>query len=238
MNQGYNDALVTYDEIVSALESIIDCSVTSNNSDDLYLLNNTYQKGSCNKTYGNEDVLLCDALNSLKKTLSSASKLVRINLENDLNQYNNNVYTIDIDYLIGQERRKIAISAPLIDKLKEESLDIDILYNPPKNDYDDYKTSLDYFNNIDTNTIFSDFEKRVVSDFPDFFKEEIELANDDLPNTKELYNTHSSQYIAPEEIKSDLLQIKRAMDKALKINKLDIYYKLKDKYEELSKIAP
>ena len=69
MKQGYNDALVTYDEIVSALESIIDCSITSNNSDDLYILNNKYETGSFNKIYGSEEFALRDALNSLKKTI-------------------------------------------------------------------------------------------------------------------------------------------------------------------------
>lgn len=237
MNQGYNDVLVVYDEIVGALESIIDCSITSNNSNDLYVLNTKYETGSYNKIYGNEEVVLCAALKSLKKTLDSSSKLIRMNLENDLNQYNDSKYTIDIDYLIGQERRRIAINESLINNLKNESLDVEILYQPPINDYDDYKTGLDILNNTDTNKIFSEFEKKVVSDFPDFFKEEIKLADEDESNTKEIYNVSSSQYIIPEEINNDLLQIRKAMDKALKINRLDIYYKLKEKYEEISKIA-
>lgn len=238
MKQGYNDALVTYDEIVSALESIIDCSITSNNSDDLYVLNNKYETGSFNKTYGNEEVVLCDALEALKKTLHSSSRLIRMNLENDLSQYDDNIYTIETEYLIGQERKRIAINESLVKSLKDESMNIDILYQPPINEIDEHKTSLDFLNDIDTTKVFNDFEKRVISDFPEFFKEEIKLANDEESSTKEIYNVSSGQYIIPEEITDDLIQIKKAMDKALKINRLDIYYKLKDKYEELEKIAP
>lgn len=238
MKQGYNDALVTYDEIVSALESIIDCSITSNNSDDLYVLNNKYETGSFNKTYGNEEVVLCDALEALKKTLHSSSRLIRMNLENDLSQYDDNIYTIETEYLIGQERKRIAINESLVKSLKDESMNIDILYQPPINEIDEHKTSLDFLNDIDTTKVFNDFEKRVISDFPEFFKEEIKLANDEESSTKEIYNVSSGQYIIPEEITDDLIQIKKAMDKALKINRLDIYYKLKDKYEEMSKIAP
>ena len=238
MKQGYNDALVTYDEIVSALESIIDCSITSNNSDDLYVLNNKYETGSFNKIYGSEEFALRDALNSLKKTLISSSKLIRMNLENDLSQYIDDVYTINTEYLIGQERKRIAINESLINSLKQASMDIDILYQPPVNDIDEYKTSLDFLNDIDTTKVFNDFEKRVIADFPEFFKEEIELSNNEDDNTKEIYNVSSEQYIIPEEINDDLIQIKKAMDKALKINRLDIYYKLKDKYEELEKVAP
>ena len=117
-------------------------------------------------------------------------------------------------------------------------MDIDVLYQPPINDINDYKTSLDYLNELDTTKVFNDFEKRVIADFPEFFKEEIELSNDEDDNTKEIYNVSSEQYIIPEEITDDLIQIKKAMDKALKINRLDIYYKLKDKYEELEKVAP
>ena len=238
MKQGYNDALVTYDEIVSALESIIECSITSNNSDDLYVLNNKYETGSFNKIYGSEEFALRDALNSLKKTLISSSKLIRMNLENDLSQYIDDVYTINTEYLIGQERKRIAINESLINSLKQASMDIDILYQPPVNDIDEYKTSLDFLNDIDTTKVFNDFEKRVIADFPEFFKEEIELSNDEDDNTKEIYNVSSEQYIIPEEINDDLIQIKKAMDKALKINRLDIYYKLKDKYEELEKVSP
>ena len=237
MSQVYNNALVTYDEIVSALESIIDCSITSNTSNDFYILNKKYESGSFNTLSGNEETSLCDALESLKKTLLSSSRLIRMNLENDLSQYNDNIFTIETEYLIGQERKRISINENLIDKLKDESLSIDILYQPPINDINDYKTSLDFLNDIDTTKVFSDFEKRVISDFPEFFKEEIKLANDENSNTKEIYNASSSQYVIPEEVNNDLLQIKKAMNKALKINRLDIYYKLKDKYDEISKIA-
>lgn len=237
MKQGYNNALVIYDEIVSALESIIDCSIINDNSDNFYVLNNKYETGSDNEVSSNEEAFLSDALESLKKTLLSSSKLIRMNLENDLSQYNDNIFILETEYLIGQERKRISINENLIDKLKDESLSIDILYQPPINDIDDYKTSLEFLNDMDTTKVFSDFEKRVISDFPEFFKEEIKLANDENSNTKEIYNASSSQYVIPEEVNNDLLQIKKAMNKALKINRLDIYYKLKDKYEEISKIA-
>ena len=49
MKQSYNNPLVTYDEIVDALKSIIECSLSSNYVDDFDYLNINYESGTKNK---------------------------------------------------------------------------------------------------------------------------------------------------------------------------------------------
>lgn len=244
MKQGYNNPIITYDEVVDALKSILECSLSSNCIDDFDYLNIKYESGAKNTIDKEEEKILYDALKALEKTLDSSSKLIRMNLEQDLSQNQDNIFKIATEYLIGQEKRKLSTNSNLIEHLRNESLNIEVLYQPSQEEDDD-QTALEVLDNIDTNTVFSDFEKRVIADFPGFFKEEIELANKEdnfagLFDTKEIINSTSHEYIAPEniEVKNnnlELSEIKRAMNKAKIIGREDLYYKLKEKYDEISK---
>ena len=128
MKQVYNNPIVTYDEIVDALKSILECSLTNNYMEDFNYLNIKYESGTDKSIDKREEKLLYDAIKSLEKNLESTSKILRNNLLNELSSIENNIFEIECDYLIGNERRKLSAQNTFVQKLKEYSLPIDILY--------------------------------------------------------------------------------------------------------------
>ena len=117
-----------------------------------------------------------------------------------------------------------------VKKLSDLSLKSSILFNPIEDNIEE-KKSLD---DIDTNTVFSDFEKEVISNFPEYFHEEIKLANES--NIEPTINN----YVIPEDIKvKDLNKINKlraAIEKAKSIGNQELIDKLEEKYyEELNK---
>ena len=244
MKQSYNNPLVTYDEIVDALKSIIECSLSSNYVDDFDYLNINYESGTKNKVDEQTETALYNALKSLEKGLDTSSKIIRNTLERDIENIDKYIFKINTDYLIGQEKRKLAAQQNFIQKLKAASLKMDVLYQVPMED-----EKIEPNNNVDSNTVFSDFEKKVISDFPLFFKEEIDLANEtnkELENTVEIKNTSAHNYVAPEdlqvketdeekklkEINDKLQMIERAIMKAKELGDDNIVASLEKKYEE------
>lgn len=230
MNQNYNNPLVTYDEIIEAIKSIIECSLSSNYLDEYDYLNIKYESPS---KIDEEEKLLINAIKSLGRSIDTTSKIVRRGLEKDLKSYEENLLKIETEYLFGQEKRKLAAQDTFITKLKEASLKIDSLFDKPAEEKVDNATA-----DVDTNTVLSDFEKKVVSDFPVFFKEEISLANNEsLKDAEEINNIVSHNYVATEELedtkKNDRLDIiEKAIIKARELGDQNIIASLEKKYEE------
>lgn len=187
--QGYNDPIVTYDEIVDALKSIIECSLNSNYIDDFNYLNIKYESGTKTKVDSVEEKALYNAIKSLERTLDSSSKIIRSGLERELIDYEKSILKINCDYMIGQEKRRLSAQQHFVDKLKSKSLKIDVLYHAPQYEENEDIVALDSLKNIDTNKIFSDFEKNAIINFPDFFKEELAIANDKVEDTTDLFDT-------------------------------------------------
>ena len=244
MKQGYNNPLVTYDEIVEALKSIIECSLSSNYVDDFDYLNIKYESGSKNKIDEKTESLLFNSLRALEKSLDTSSKIIRNTLERDIDDIEKYIYKINTDYLIGQEKRKLAAQQNFVQKLRDASLKMDVLYQTPV-----IENKIETLDDVNTNSVFSDFEKKVISDFPIFFKEELELANEDnndLEGTIELKNNNSHNYVPLEDLEkvedeedkklkeiNDKLQIiERAIMKAKELGDNNIVSSLEKKYEE------
>lgn len=230
MNQNYNNPLVTYDEIIEAIRSIIECSLSSNYLDEYDYLNVKYE--SPNKI-DEEEKLLINAIKSLGKSIDTTAKIVRRGLEKDLKSYEENLLKIETEYLFGQEKRKLAAQDNFVSKLKEASLKIDTLFDKPTEDVKENNIK-----DVNTNEVFSDFEKKVVSDFPVFFKEEISLAKEDnIANAEELNNLVAHNYVETEELedtkKNDRLDIiEKAIIKARELGDQNIIASLEKKYEE------
>lgn len=244
MKQGYNNPLVTYDEIVEALKSIIECSLSSNYVDDFDYLNIKYESVSKNKIDEKNETLLFNSLKALEKSLDTSSKIIRNTLKRDIDDIEKYIFKINSDYLIGQEKRKLAAQQNFVQKLRDASLKMDILYQAPV-----VENKVESLDGVNTNNIFSDFEKKVISDFPVFFKEELELANEnneDLEGTVELKNTNAHNYVPLEdlekvedaedkklkEINEKLQIIERAIMKAKELGDDNIVASLEKKYEE------
>lgn len=184
----YNNPLVTYDEIISAIMDIIDCSVNTTYLDDI--LTTKYE--SSVEIEKNKDKILNEAIESLKEAINSSSVIIRKTLENKIGD-NDKKLTINCNYKIGKELRKLACPSTIIDKLEKASLDISELYIIPSEDFEYNK-----YDKVDTNKVYSDFERKAVLDFPSYFKEEISIAQEDneeeelldadLFNTMELNN--------------------------------------------------
>ncbi len=242
MKHGYKNPLVTYEEIVEALKAIIECSLNNNYMDDFDYLNLKYESESSVRYEGAEERALYKAVKSLEKTIDSANKIIKDNLEQNLRELELSRFTIHANYLIGQERRKLAASQSLVEKLANASIKLNTIFNisyeeeekntdiePIKVDakeiLDDYLDEdnddsdddgyLDFSHKEekDTNKEYSDFEKKVLINFPEFFKEELELAkkysDDDEPiEADELFNTIELEpitmdYVACENIEDE-----------------------------------
>lgn len=240
MNPNYNNPIVTYDEIVEALISIIECSINNDYENDFNYLNVKYESGIESDIETTKEALLYKALKDLEKSLDASSKMIRLALDENLNQINNNIFTIQSEYLLGQEERKLSAQNQSIKKLKEASLDISELYNVP--DYRMEETALEKLSEIDTNKVFSEFEKRVIDDFPEFFKrekndEDIDLF-DELEKREELRSKYPDdtyeEVVIDQEKRYDLEKIsmiEKALKKARKIGNVELVSKLEKMYE-------
>ncbi len=229
MKLGYSNPVITYEEIVNALKAIIDCSLNDNYLDDFNYLNVKYESEVKTDLDEKWEVALRKAIKDLEKAIDSSSKVIKNNLEKELQRIENDVLKMNSLYLIGQEKRKLASQEVFVQKLREKSLKTDVLYEIPKED------SFSNIDNIDTNKIFSDFERNAIINFPDFFKEEIAIAKgeeekddvslNDLYNTIELEPIPIEDYAKPEELKPDgdvdlyrVSLIRKAIDKAKEKN--------------------
>lgn len=241
----YNNTIVIYDEIVEALKSIIECSIDSEESNINYL-DSKYESVNNNIMDNKSEKLLYNAIKTLEKNIDSASKVIRTGLQRELKGLNDNIINIDTDYLIGQEKRKLSAQKSSIQKIMDNSLNMDILYTVPLYSEDSYDTALESLDNIDTNKVFSEFEKKVIADFPGFFKEEMTLANqtDDDSNIVDINNLSSHEYVPAENVEHNeekfdndkLRLIKGAIKKAIKLGDMKLVVELENKYfEELSK---
>ena len=225
-----NNPIVTFDEIVDALKSILECSISNEYTDDLNYLNVKYESSIKNKIDTEKEKALYDALKALEKNIDTYSKVIRNNLVNEVSNLDESIIKIESKYLIGQERRKLSAQSFFVKKLSDLSLKSSILFNPIEDNIEE-KKSLD---DIDTNTVFSDFEKEVISNFPEYFHEEIKLAN------KSNIEPTINNYVIPEDIKvKDLNKINKlraAIEKAKSIGNQELIDKLEEKYyEELNK---
>ena len=232
MKQGYNNPLVTYDEIIEAIQSILECSISNNYLDSYDYLNVHYSSPS---RIDEEEEILLNALKSLSKSIDTTSKIVRRGLEKDLKGIEDKMFKIETEYLLGQEKRKMAAQATFVEKLKKASLGINSIF---EGQIPEEKDNYNQYSDVDTNTIFSDFEKKVISDFPVFFKEEISLAqNNNDNNPEELNNYMSHNFVDTEELKDnkkdDKLDIlEKAIIKARELGDPNIIESLEKKYEE------
>lgn len=222
-----NNPIVTFDEIVDALKSILECSISNEYTDDLNYLNVKYESSIKSKVDNEKEKALYEALKSLEKNIDTYSKVIRNNLVNEVSNLDNSVIRIESNYLMGQERRKLSAQQHFVKKLSDSSLKKTILFNPIEDNIEE-KKSLD---DIDTNKVFSDFEKEIISNFPEYFQEEIKLANDD---------NYTSNYVMPEDIKvkdtRKINKLKAAIEKAKSIGNKELIDKLEEKYyEELNK---
>jgi len=227
-----NNPIVTFDEIVDALKSILECSISNEYTDDLNYLNVKYESSIKNKVDTEKEKALYEALKNLEKNIDTYSKVIRNNLVNEVSNLDESVIKIESNYLIGQERRKLSAQSFFVKKLIDLSLKNSILYNPIEDNIEE-KKSLD---EIDTNTVFSDFEKEIIANFPEYFHEEIKLANEsEFENDKPISN-----YVIPEDIKvrdiNKINKLKAAIAKAKSIGNQELIDKLEEKYyEELYK---
>ncbi len=207
--QGYNDPIVTYDEIVDALKSIIECSLNSNYIDDFNYLNIRYESGTKTKVDSVEEKALYNAIKSLERTLDSSSKIIRNGLERELIDYEKNILKINCDYVIGQEKRRLSAQQHFVKKLKENSLKMDVLYHAPQYEENEDIVALDSLKNIDTNKIFSEFEKNAIINFPDFFKEELAIANENDDDTTDLFDNMDSNLNVTEDYNVEEIESKK-----------------------------
>lgn len=227
-----NNPIVTFDEIVDALKSILECSISNEYTDDLNYLNVKYESSIKNKVDTDKEKALYEALKTLEKNIDTYSKVIRSNLVNEVSNLDESVIKLESNYLIGQERRKLSAQPFFVKKISDLSLKSSVLFNPIEDNIEE-KKNLD---DIDTNTVFSDFEKEIIANFPEYFQEEIKLANE-YDNTSE---KTISNYVIPEDIKvrdiNKLNKLKAAIAKAKSIGNQELIDKLEEKYyEELNK---
>ena len=214
MKRGYSNPIVTYEEIVNALKAIIECSLNDSYVDSFDILNVKYDNEKIEEYSDDAEKALYKAIKSLDKTIDAANKIIRTNLEKDLEDIENSILSIKTSYYNGQEKRKLSAQDHFVDKLTEESLPIDILYEAPLHTNDEEIEEFDEVEEIeeepipeDTNKVLSKFEQSAVDNFPEYFREEIAIANDedpldvsDLFNTMELEPIKFEDYISPEKL--------------------------------------
>ena len=169
--QDYSRTIVTYEEIVEAIKAIIDCSLNDNYVDDFDYLNVKYETGIKEKLNTKNEEALHRAIKDLASSIDTASRVIKTNLEKELDELDKSIFHIHTDYLISEELRRIAASDVSVQKLRDVSLGSNILNNPPQYEPQDFSLE-----NVDTNKILSDFERRVVINFPDYFREELAIA--------------------------------------------------------------
>ena len=174
--QSYSETMVVYEEIVNALNDILECSLNDSSSNESNYINAKYEAGTKTKINKKSEEALRRAIESLQHTITSSSQVIKNNLEKELEQIEETLYQIHAEYLIGDERRKIAASINTVKKLSEHSLETDILNHPPQYEKEDIDLT-----NVDTNKVFSDFERKVIINFPDFFREELAIARGEDP---------------------------------------------------------
>ena len=220
-----NNPIVTFDEIVDALKSILECSISNEYTDDLNYLNVKYESSIKNKVDSDKEKALYEALKSLEKNIDTYSKVIRNNLVNEVSNLDNSVIRIESSYLIGQERRKLSAQQFFVKRLKDNSLKNSVLFDVEEDNIEE-KKNLD---DVDTNKVFSDFEKEVIANFPEYFSEEIKLAQN-----------KNSNYVIPEDIEvkdiAKIRKLKAAIIKAKSIGNQELIDKLEEKYlEEINK---
>ena len=206
-----NNSIVTYDEIVDALKSIIECSINNDYEDDFDYLNVKYESSIDGRVDAKDDSILYHSLKELEKSIDESSKIIRKALEEQL--INDSIIKINSEYILGYENRVLSASMASIDKLKEASLDLNILNDVPSL----LPTALDKLNEVDTNKVFSDFEVSVINKFPEYFDSDIPIENVTYDIVEE------KDYEKIEMINKALKKAKQLGDKEL-IDKLQKMY--------------
>lgn len=207
-----NNSIVTYDEIVDAIKSIIECSINNDYENDFDYLNVKYESETENKIDSKNESLLYYSLKELEKNIDEASNIIRQALVEQLDD-NLDKIIIDSDYILGYENRKLSASLDSINKLKRESLNIDIIKNIPT----EKTTALDMLIEEDTNKILSDFEKKAIEKYPEYF-------DSDIPNEELNYE---------DEIDYEKIEmINKALRKAKQIGDIDLINKLQNMLDE------
>lgn len=219
--QDYSRTIVTYEEIVEAIKAIIDCSLNDNYVDDFDYLNVKYETGIKEKLNTKNEEALHRAIKDLASSIDTASRVIKTNLEKELDELDKSIFHIHTDYLISEELRRIAASDVSVQKLRDVSLGSNILNNPPQYEPQDFSLE-----NVDTNKILSDFERRVVINFPDYFREELAIARGEESDTIDKMDD-TSLLLEDEKPKEDnyhvidaqrVLLIRKAINKAKEKN--------------------
>ena len=208
-----NNSVVTYDEIVEAIKSIIDCSINNDYENDFNYLNVKYESELDNKVDSNDEKLLYYSLLELKNRIEDESKIIRQALEEQLESSKSNI-VLNSEYILGYESRKLSANIDSINKLKEHSLDINVLNDIPTT----LPTALDKLNEVDTNKVLSEFEKKVILDFPEYFDSDIPV--DDIKYEEKEYDYEKIE------------MINKALKKAKQIGDKDLIDKLQKMYDE------
>ncbi len=191
MKLSYSNPIVTYDEVVAAARSIVECAIKGNNTDEDYL-KAKYDAGTNNKLDSAAEELLMSSLRSLAQSVESSSRIIRGNLERELRALDDSVLKLGAEYIIGQEKRKLACEEVFVQKLRDASLPLERIYQSKKDE--DLDDGLE-----DTMTI----------NFDDFFNEDVKEEQDDnvdeIIDIEDLYNTielepGADDYIIPEEL--------------------------------------
>jgi hypothetical protein len=208
MKRGYSNPIVTYEEIVNALKAIIDCSLNDSYVDSFDVLNVKYDNETIEEYSDEAEKALYKAIKSLDKTIDAANKIIKTNLEKDLEDIETSILSLKTDYYIGQEKRKLSAQDHFVDKLGDASLSIDILYEAPLHTEEEVvEEKVEEEIPEDTNKVLSKFEQSAVDNFPEYFKEEIAIANgedpldvSDLFDTMELEPIMFHNYVKPETL--------------------------------------
>lgn len=85
---------------------------------------------------------------------------------------------------------------------------MDVLYHAPQYEENEDIVALDSLKNIDTNKIFSEFEKNAIINFPDFFKEELAIANEN-DDTTDLFDNMDSDLNVTENYNLEEIESKK-----------------------------
>ena len=165
MKLSYSNPMVTYDEVVAAIESILEFSLNDGETDDVNL-DTKYETGITTKVDTDMDSALKNALESLGKAIDTSNKVIRSNLERELRLITHSVIQMYTDYTIGEEKRKLASSELFVERLREASLPLEGTYS--------VKTEVEE-EPVDE-TDFHRLIKDAIINFPDYFKEELEIA--------------------------------------------------------------
>ena len=165
MKLSYSNPMVTYDEVVAAIESILEFSLNDGETDDVNL-DTKYETGITTKVDTDMDNALRGAIDALRKAIDTSNKVIRNNLDRELRLITHNVIQMYADYTIGEEKRKLASSELFVERLRAASLTLEGAYSALKEeDIEDTDE-----------TSFHKLIKDAIINFPDYFKEELEIA--------------------------------------------------------------